>query len=266
MSSAPPPLASASVLSFSSCDFVSPGTSSTPSAPAASSAFGHSDDLPDDVPPDYLPGEHDPAVPPAVPENARSEFRRVLAFIVDHFPQAAGSPSVPPPPWALSEEFFGSAALPSFPVFLSWFKRVRTALSDADTRMAAFLASGRSDFSFLPPRNSSYVVYAEFVLGHTAPVNPTLPSLFEHLLKPSHYVGMTIREAAALEASLRSHLEALSHSMWVLSCLLAFVRLQNFAPEDSSLFNNLVTSLSKSLVYQVSLAASHTAFIALKRR
>ena len=54
--------------------------------------------------------------------------------------------------------------------------------------------------------------------------------------------------------------------MWVPSGLLAFVRLQNFSPEHSSLFNTLVTSLSKSLAHQASLSASHTAFIALKRR
>ena len=56
------------------------------------------------------------------------------------------------------------------------------------------------------------------------------------------------------------------HSMWVLSGLLAFVRLQHFAPEDSNLFNTLVTSLLKSLAHQVSLSASHNVFIALKCR
>ena len=93
-----------------------------------------------------------------------------------------------------------------------------------------------------------------------------LYSLFEHRLKPSNHVGMSIREAAALEASLRSQSEAFSHSIWVLSALLAFVRLQNFVPEDSSLFNTLVTSLSRSLAHQASLTATHTAFVGLKRR
>ena len=54
--------------------------------------------------------------------------------------------------------------------------------------------------------------------------------------------------------------------MWVLSALLAFVRLQNFAPEDSSLFNTLVTSLSQSLAHQSSLTATNTAFMCLKQR
>ena len=54
--------------------------------------------------------------------------------------------------------------------------------------------------------------------------------------------------------------------MWVLSGLLGFVRLQNFAPADSSLFNTLVMSLSKSLAHQATLCACHTAFLVLKRR
>ena len=54
--------------------------------------------------------------------------------------------------------------------------------------------------------------------------------------------------------------------MWILSALLAFVRLQGFSPADASLFNTLVTSLSKCLVHQSSLSASFTAFLGLKRR
>ena len=104
------------------------------------------------------------------------------------------------------------------------------------------------------------------LLGHAAQGNPYLLSFFEHSLKPSHHLGLSIREAAVLEVSFHSHSEELSHSMWVFSGLLAFVRLQNFAPEDSALFSTLVTSLLKSLAHQASLSASHIAFIALKHR
>ena len=210
--------------------------------------------------PDALPHDADSAVP----ESVRSEFRRMLSFLVDLFQQAVGAPSAPPPPpRALFEDFFGSSVPTSCPIFLSWFERVHMALSDA--RLALFLSLGRADFSFLPPRNS-YAVWGEFASGQAAPVNPSLPSLFEKQLKPSYHVGLSVREAAALEASLRSQSEALSHSLWVLSGLLGFVRLQNFAPADSSLFNTLVTSLSKNLAHQATLCASHTAFLVLKHR
>ena len=55
--------------------------------------------------------------------------------------------------------------------------------------LAAFLSSGRSDFSFLPPRNSSYAVRGDFASGQVVPVNPSLLLLFEKQLKPSHHVG-----------------------------------------------------------------------------
>ena len=147
-----------------------------PSAPAhfaPTPSFAPPDELPDDVAPDALPHDLDSVVPVVVLDSARSEFCRMLSFIVDLFLQAADSPSAPPPPLALFEGFFGSSAPSSSPAFLNWFERVRTALSDADTRMASFLATGRGDFSFLPPQNSSYVVRGDFASGHTAPVNPS---------------------------------------------------------------------------------------------
>ena len=136
----------------------------------ASSSFVAPDELPMGAAPDALPPDDDSAVP----DYVRSEFRRMLSFLVDLFPQAAGYHSSPPPPWALFEDFFGAATPHSPPIFLSWFERVRMALSEADSRLASFLFSGRSDFSFLPPRNSSYAVKGDFVSGQAVPVNPSL--------------------------------------------------------------------------------------------
>ena len=197
-----------------SAPMVFPGPSSSAPLPfLLDPSFVALNELPEDAVPDALPRDADLAVPAAVPESVRSEFRRMLSFLVDLFPQAAGSPAPPPPPRALFKDFFGSSAPTSSPVFLSRFERVCTALPDADSRLASFLSSGRADFSFLPRCNSSYAVRVVFALGQAAPVNPSLFSLFEKQLKPSYHVGLSVREAAALEASLRSQSEALSHSM-----------------------------------------------------
>ena len=252
---AAPVLAHVSSSSFASAD---PLSFSAPT----SSSFVAPDELPVGVAPDALPHDDDSAVP----DSVRSEFRRMLAFLVDLFSQAVGSHSSPPPPRALFEDFFGSVAPHSPPIFLSWFERVSMALSEADSRLSSFLSSGRSNFFFLPPRNYSYVVKDVFAPGQAVPVNPSLLSLYEKQLKPSYHVGLTVRKAAALESSLWCHAEALSHSMWVLSGLLGFVQPQTFAPSDVALFNTPVTSLSKSLAHQASLCASHTAFLVLKRR
>ena len=262
ISSAPPSVTSSGRPHFSSCFAFD--SSSAPPDPSSSFSFSVSDDLPEDAPVDALPRVFDPVSASAHLESVRSEFRRMMAFIVDLFPQDAGSPSVPPPPRALFEDFFFSSVPPPPPTFLNWFERIRSALPDADSHLASFVASGRGDYLFLPSWSSTYAVHGDFAFGGAAPVNPSLLPLFERRLKP-HHVGLTIREAAALEASLRSQSEAFSHSMWMLSALLGFVRLQNFALEDSSLFNTLVTSLSKSLAHQASLTVTHTAFVGLKR-
>ena len=64
-------------------------------------------------------------------------------------------------------------------------------------------------------------------------------SIFERSLRPSLQLGISLREAVLMESSSCFHSEALSHSLWLLSALLAFVRFQGFFPADASLFNTL---------------------------
>ena len=205
-------------------------------------------------------------VPPPLSDSARAEVRRMYQHLVDLFPQAAGSSQAPPPPRALFEEFFATPSSPHQPVFLTWFERVRSALAEAGSRIVSLLASGRPESSLLPPRHAQYSVEGGASLGSAAPVNLSLLAIFEHLLRPSLRLCLTVREAALLESSSRALSESLSHSMWLLSGLLGFVRLQGFTKSDTPLFNTLVTSLSKCLAHQASISASHTAFVGLKRR
>ena len=80
----------------------------------------------------------EPPLAPSVPDSVRAEIRRLYAYIVDLFPQATGSPAAAPPPRALFEDFFvASPASTHLPVFLDWFARVRTSLSEADARLAS---------------------------------------------------------------------------------------------------------------------------------
>ena len=65
-----------------------------------------------DAAPAALLHDADSAVHAVVPGSVWSESRRMLAFLRDHFPQAAGVHSTPPPS----------------PVFWSWSVRVPTVL------------------------------------------------------------------------------------------------------------------------------------------
>ena len=98
----------------------------------------------------------DPEVlpPPLVPEPVRAEVRRMYSHLVDLFPEVASSPSAAPPPRALLEEFLSSSVAPHQLVFLSWFERVCTAFSGADSLLASLLASGHAESGLLPPRSS----------------------------------------------------------------------------------------------------------------
>ena len=145
-------------------------------------------------------------------------------------------------------------------------ERVCTALAEADTRLALVLVSGRANASILPQCVTQYAIRIDFASGSAVLVNPSLLSMFERLLRPSLQLGISLREAALLEAFSWFHLEALSYSLWLLCGLLAFVCLQGFFLSDASLFNTMVTSLSKSLAHQAPLTASQTAFLGLKCR
>ena len=227
--SAPQPGPSAAFPSLS-------GPSVAPSAPPLSN-FDYGPEDP------FAPGfgDHDASgaeapAPPPLSDSARAEVRRMYQYLVDLFPQSAGTSQAPLPPRALLEEFF-AAPSPHQPVFLSWFERVRSTLSDADARIVSLLASGRQESSLLPPRQSRYSVGCSSSLGSAAPVNPSLLAMFERSLGPSLHLGLTLREAFILESSSRALSEAQSHAMWLLSGLLGFACLQGFSPSDSLLFN-----------------------------
>ena len=204
----------------------------------------------------------DPSAPPLALESARSEYRRMIDYICGLFPQAVGVPPSALPPRALFESFFAPATPATPSVQLNWFDRVRTSLLEADSCVASILSSGRPERIVLPQRLSSYAVKSDCALGHAVPVNESLLSHFERRLCPNLQLGITIRDAMALEASSRAQSEALSYAMWVLLGLLGFVHLQDFTPADPALFNQLVTVLSKSLAHQ----AQVSAFLCHRRR
>ena len=199
-------------------------------------------------------------------DSSRSKYRRMVEYVLGLFPQASGVPPSAPPPRALFESFFADSSPPSPNLHFNWFNRMRQSLTDADSRMAAFLSSGRSDRVFLPSRHLSYAVRGDHAGAKAVPVNESLLAHFERLLCPNLLVGLSVRGAMTLESSFRGQSETLSYALWVLSGLLGFVRLQGFLPSDPALFNQLVTALSKSLAHQASVTASQIPYICAKHR
>ena len=147
-----------------------PATLHAPACPPASAPaydpydFAYSVPRPDEFvdPDERLPDEDHPPVDPLAPslslDSYRSEYRRMFEYVCGLFPQAVGVPPVELPPRARFESFFAPLPQSLSPLAFNWFERVRQALMDADSRLAAWVVAGRSDRSFLPARHSTYAV------------------------------------------------------------------------------------------------------------
>ena len=208
----------------------------------------------------------DPSAPSISLDSSRSEYRRMVEYVLGLFPLASGVPPSAPLPRALFESFFADSTPQSPNLHFNWFDRVRQSLTDADSVMAAALSSGRSDRVFLPSRHLSYALRGDHAGFKAVPVNESLLAHFECPLRLNLLVGLSVRDTMALESSFRGQSETLSYVLWVLSGLLGFVRLQGFSPSDPALFNQLVTTLSKCLAHQASVTASQISYICAKRR
>ena len=103
-------------------------------------------------------------------------------YLVDLFPQSAGSSQAPLPPRAFFEVFFAPPSSSHRPFFLSWFERVRSTLSEAAACIVSLLASSPPESSLFPPRQTLYSVGSGSSLGSAAPVNPLLLAMFVRLL------------------------------------------------------------------------------------
>ena len=144
--------------------------------------------------------------------------------------------------------------------------KVRTSLLDADARLLSHVSSKKFDSSLLPANSTFYSVQDNPSQGKCLTLNPSLELLFEKVPSGSRLVSINLRESEILESTFRSLSETLSHSMWVLSALLGFIKLQGFVLKDPALFVQLVSSISKSMAHQANIAASWTTFICHKRR
>ena len=187
-------------------------TQSTPHAtawPPASAydphAYTHSLPRPDDFDDSddrFREDDHphlDPSAHSISLDSSRSEYRRLVEYICGLFPQAVGVPPVNPPPRALFESFFAPAPHSQPTLAFNWFARVQQALIDADSCLAAWLAAGRSDRSFLPTRHSTYAVRGPHAASRQVPVNESLMFHFESPFCPSLQVGLTVRDLMTLE-------------------------------------------------------------------
>ena len=206
----------------------------------------------------------------AVPHPPRaSEYRRMLDHIISLFPQAQGTDSAVRFARSEFESVFPNSTIPDpIPPLpkLSVYQRVATALSDADERLHKNVHGKKMDKSLLPRRKPIYAPSGLPAEGRAVPVNEAFESLLSSAIKEYRDASISIGECLQLESTFRSHLEVISHCMWTLTGLLGLIKQEGYLPNDRSLFDQMVSSLSIGLAHQANMAAAGTSFMVLKRR
>ena len=201
------------------------------------------------------------------PVQSTRMYRMMIDFIVQLFPQAKGDSGSNSDLRSLFESFYSvpSSSLPPIPK-LNWFDRVSSALKEADVRLASAVEDKRTGVSLLPPYKTLYSVSDNVSRSRYLPLNELLESALTKVPQTSRMANISIKDLFSLEAAFRAQVESLSHSMWVLTALIAFLKRDGYAPSDPHLFNQLVSSLSMGLSHLANSSASCTSFVVTKRR
>ena len=196
-----------------------------------------------------------------------SEYRRMIEYIVAKFPQAKGEEPPQRHARAEFENLYPKSQDSTTPLpLMNLYGRVQLALSDADNRLAKSVDQGRAAKFLLPRRKAIYAVSDLPSGGVPLQPNQSLDPQLLKTLNAFRSVGLTLGECMSLEGAFRSQTEALSHSMWLLTGLLALIRDEGYVPQDENMFHQFVSSLSIGLSHQANIAAAGTSFTCLKRR
>ena len=150
---------------------------------------------------------------------------------------------------------------------LNWFHHIKLALEDADNRFISHVdAKKSSDVPLLPFYNKIYSVSDFELHGKPAPLNESFEALLHRAPDLRRSIDMSLRDTGILEATARAQCEALSHTSWIMSSLVAFLKLDGYVPSDPSLFNQMVRSIAMGIAHQANASSSYTTYFTKKRR
>ena len=102
--------------------------------------------------------------------------------------------------------------------------------------------------------------------GKELRANPDVLDLLRNRVPDSRHVPLSLKEAAALERSLRSVLESHNFLTWSVVALIRSLHDKNLLPKDDQIISQLQKSFSKACGNVASGLSSSAAFVTLKRR
>ena len=193
--------------------------------------------------------------------------RAMIDFIFKNFPEAQASPSHPS---SRSFDLSASAsvtdaAIPSGSL-LAWCHAMSDAFSDTQQRFSHRIKDGRVCHTLLPTLNKFEGVSNSPTQGKELKANPDVLDLLRNRVPDNRHVPISLKEAVAVEQSLRSGLESHNFLTWSVVALIRSLHEKKLLPMDDPVISQLQKSFSKACGNVASCITSNAAFVTMKRR
>ena len=193
--------------------------------------------------------------------------RAMIDFILKSFPDAQASPSHPSSRSFDLSAYAGvtDAAIPPGSL-LAWCHALFDAFSDTQQRFARRIKDGKVCHTLLPTLNRFERVSNSPTQGKELKANPDVLDLLQNRVPDNRHVPLPLKEAAALERSLRSGLESHNFLTWSVVALIRSLHEKKLLLKDDPVISQLRQSFSKACGNVASCMTSSAAFVTLKRR
>ena len=193
--------------------------------------------------------------------------RAMIDFILKSFPDAQASPSHPSSRSFDLSAYAGvtDAAIPPGSL-LAWCHALSDAFSDTQQRFAHRIKDGKVCHTLLPTLNKFERVSNSPTKGKELKANPDVLDLLRNRVPDNRHVPMSLKEAVAVERSLRSGLESHNFLTWSVVALIRSLHEKKLLPKDDPVISQLQKSFSKACGNVASCITSNAAFVTLKRR
>ena len=193
--------------------------------------------------------------------------RAMIDFILKSFPEATAAPSHPS---SRSFDLSASAGVTDAATpagsLLAWCHAMSDAFSDTQKRFTHRIKDGRVCHTLLPTLNRFERVSNSPTQGKELKANPDVLDLLRNRVPDTRYIPISIKEAVAVERSLRSGLESHNFLTWSVMALIRSLHEKKLLPKDDPVISQLQKSFSKTCSNVASCMTSNTAFVTMKRR
>ena len=191
----------------------------------------------------------------------------MVDYILKSFPESKASPSHPS---SRSFDLSASAGVTDVAIppgsLLAWSHALSDSFTETQQRFARRIKDGKACHTLLPTLNKFERVSNSPTQGKELRANPDVLDLLRNRVPDSRYVPLSLKEAAALERSLRSVLESHNFLTWSVVALIHSFHEKHLLPKDDQIISQLQKSFSKACGNVASGISSSAAFVTLKRR